>query len=838
MRIVSASRKRLFKITAILAGILMLFAAAILVVGLVYGDKAKEIIVNEINSHLLVPVEVGQVDFTIFRSFPDASVVFRNVAMKPSAELSAAPCLLHAGSVTLKFSLFSLISGDYKIKSLVINRASITLWVGPDGKDNFHIWKQSTKSGSSGVSFDMQHVNIRNTEIYYRNLVKKTDLALLFPDFRLKGKMAETRHNLQASGEIAINRLIINDADYTPASKLGIDSEIAVDEKLKRCEIGFTQIHFAGIKTEISGYFGFGNDENPLQLSLKTSKADISGVMDALPSVLVSNYTAYEPGGRLTMTAGISGNWGKTSVPAIKAEFNIDKGSFAHQESGARIKNIGITGVFISGNGKIAESLNLSEFSGETKNGRFSGRIKVTDFANPMLDLLLKADLDLEEISGFIGNGEAGNMSGQFVADINYKGAYTAGEKMAVSANGLVRLANAGYEKSKSNIAVKGINGQFELKNGRVYVDGLQAVIGSSDLKLRGYFDNLPGYLFYKDQPLFFDVKFTSDKFILEDIMALSGSDSDSAGQQSVFPKGLSFKADFNIGKFSYKKFTASLATGSLSLDDNVLRANNLVFNALDGKVTATGLINGRYDDHAQIVCNAKLNNVDISRLFYEFEDFGQSSLQSKHIRGRGDATVQYASTLNKRYETDANSVTAVADVEIRNGELSDFEPLQELSRFLDADELRNVKFSTIRNRIEIAQKTVIIPEMEVQSSVLKLKGYGSHTFGNEIDYHFSVLTSELRKNKQRKAPPPPTAIEDDGLGQTRLFLYMTGTVDHPIINYDRRAVIKKIADDFKQEKRELRDVIRQEFSRNKPKPEEKEAKSSVKFEIEWDEDK
>jgi hypothetical protein len=109
----------------------------------------------------------------------------------------------------------------------------------------------------------------------------------------------------------------------------------------------------------------------------------------------------------------------------------------------------------------------------------------------------------------------------------------------------------------------------------------------------------------------------------------LSGSDSDSAGQQSVFPKGLSFKADFNIGKFSYKKFTASLATGSLSLDDNVLRANNLAFNALDGKVTATGLINGRYDDHAQIVCNAKLNNVDISRLFYEFEDFGQSSLQT-----------------------------------------------------------------------------------------------------------------------------------------------------------------------------------------------------------------
>jgi uncharacterized protein involved in outer membrane biogenesis len=833
----SPSKKRLVRLSVIIAGLLLLIIGFLVVVTFAYGDKAKKLVVNEINSRLLVPVEVGQVDFTLFRSFPDASVVFKNVAMKPSPELKEAPGLLHAKTVSLRIGLFSLISGNYKVRSLVIDGASVTLWVGADGRDNFHVWKQTTNATASAVNFDMQQIILRKTEIFYRNLARETDLALSFPEFLLKGKTAGQRYDVQVSGDIEIKRLILGEFNYTPASMLGIQGVIQVNEALKRCEITDANLQFAGITAGIRGTFGYGGDENAINLSLNTSDADISEVLGALPATLSKPYNDYQPGGKLTLQTDIAGTWGKTSSPFIKADFELEKGSFTHLETGSKIRNINLRGSFVSTQGKKAEVLNLTAFSGETRNGKFKGRVQITNFKKPLLDLNLSADLDLAELEGIIHAGAAVDLVGKMVADINYRGAYEDGSRMAVAANGLVRMSGVGFTPKESKVKVRDINGQFELKNRRIYVDELRGVIGETDLKLNGYFDNLPGYLLFKDQPLRFEARFSSVKFRLEDFTSLSGTTSDTTVRPSLFPKNLSFSTTFSIGDFSYGKFTASGATGQLSLEDNVLRAGGLAFNALDGKVTATGLLNGRYGDHAQVVCNASLTNVDIPRMFNEFNNFGQTSLQSRHIRGRGDATVQFASALNHRFEIDVASAAAMADVEIRNGELLKFEPLQELSRFLDEDELNNVKFSTMRNRIEIARKTVVIPEMEIQSSALNLKGYGSHTFGNDIDYHFNVLTSDLRKNKRRKMPPP-TAVEDDGLGRSRLFLHMTGTVDKPVVNYDHRAVAKKIAGDFKEEKQELRDIIKKEFSKNKPVTEDKKTKPAVQFEIEWDEDK
>ncbi|NTW24567.1 MAG: hypothetical protein HGA37_07705, partial [Lentimicrobium sp.] len=434
MKIISPQKKRLLRFTGVTAGVIILLAGMLFVVGLIYGDKAKELIVNEINSNLLVPVEVGQVEFTIFKSFPDASVVFRNVMMKSPPNLKEAPGLIHAKAISLRFGIFSLITGNYKIRSLVIDEASVTIWVGLNGKDNYHIWKQNGSTGESDVNFDMQRILLRNTSIYYRNLYKKTDLALGFPDFIMKLKLKGNRYNVQVAGNVAIKRLLLGDYNYTPASLLGIKGEIIVNEALKHCEITDAKIMFAGILAGVRGSFGYGRDINPVQISLKTSGADISDILSALPATLSDPYKDYEPGGKLTLDARISGNWGKSSSPDIKADFGLDKGTFTHQESGSKIKSIRLNGKFSSKNQWKPEVLELTDFKGETKSGKFSGRLHLTNFSAPVLDLKLSADLNLYELEGFIPDKSISELDGKLIADINYQGAILAREQMAVSA--------------------------------------------------------------------------------------------------------------------------------------------------------------------------------------------------------------------------------------------------------------------------------------------------------------------------------------------------------------------------------------------------------------------
>jgi hypothetical protein len=131
--------------------------------------------------------------------------------------------------------------------------------------------------------------------------------------------------------------------------------------------------------------------------------------------------------------------------------------------------------------------------------------------------------------------------------------------------------------------------------------------------------------------------------------------------------------------------------------------------------------------------------------------------------------------------------------------------------------ELDHVKFSTLKNKIKIENEVVFIPQMDIESSSMNLSLYGEHTFDNEIDYHIQLLLSELISRKEIiEEDLGNNFVEDDGLGRTRLYLTMTGSAEDPVIKLDSREVRNKISADLKQEKRELRDLFREEFGLEK----------------------
>jgi hypothetical protein len=129
----------------------------------------------------------------------------------------------------------------------------------------------------------------------------------------------------------------------------------------------------------------------------------------------------------------------------------------------------------------------------------------------------------------------------------------------------------------------------------------------------------------------------------------------------------------------------------------------------------------------------------------------------------------------------------------------------------------------------------------------------GTHTFGNEIDYHFSLALADLLAAKFRKRNVSQSKqsefgpIEEDGRGRTMVYVSMTGTVDDPVFSYDKKAVREKISEELKNQKTELKEAFRKEF-RNlgdtlKKAEKENEKKMRKKqedgqFIFEWDDDK
>jgi hypothetical protein len=300
----------------------------------------------------------------------------------------------------------------------------------------------------------------------------------------------------------------------------------------------------------------------------------------------------------------------------------------------------------------------------------------------------------------------------------------------------------------------------------------------------------------------------------------------------------LKFVVDANIGKLTFRKFSAERITGVIALESKVLLTRELDFQTAGGNVRLKGAIDNRKADSLQISYDALVNQLIINQLFAEMGNFGQSVLVDKNLRGKVSAEVQFRSMWSNRLELNEKSVYAKSDITIENGELINFEPMLALSRFLKGVDLNTNKFSTLTNSIEIKDRKIIIPLMEIKSNALDLTASGEHSFDNMVDYRLRLYLSQILGKKAREKNTEFGTIQDDGLGRPMIFLTMKGHGSDPKFTWDRQAVEKKITDEIKKETKSLKSILKEEFgSKETDIPVKEPVKKREELQIDYDDE-
>lgn len=110
---------------------------------------------------------------------------------------------------------------------------------------------------------------------------------------------------------------------------------------------------------------------------------------------------------------------------------------------------------------------------------------------------------------------------------------------------------------------------------------------------------------------------------------------------------------------------------------------------------------------------------------------------------------MNYAAIWGIDLNVNENKIYAAATISITNGQLKNFSPLESLSRFIKLDDLKDIQFKSLKNTIEIKNRIITMPKMEINSSAINISMSGSHDFDNNVDYHFIVDLDEIRAKKQ-----------------------------------------------------------------------------------------
>jgi hypothetical protein len=162
----------------------------------------------------------------------------------------------------------------------------------------------------------------------------------------------------------------------------------------------------------------------------------------------------------------------------------------------------------------------------------------------------------------------------------------------------------------------------------------------------------------------------------------------------------------------------------------------------------------------------------------------------------------------------DLNKLYVLSKIQITNGELNGYEPLKALSKFIDVNDLEKLKFAEIKNSIEIKNKTIFIPQFDVKNNALNITLSGTHTFDNFVDYKLKLKLSELLKNK-RKAVSANNEFNEEEVTADKgvnLYLSMKGPISNIKISYDKIGTKQKITQELKQEKQNIKEILKKEL--------------------------
>lgn len=269
----------------------------------------------------------------------------------------------------------------------------------------------------------------------------------------------------------------------------------------------------------------------------------------------------------------------------------------------------------------------------------------------------------------------------------------------------------------------------------------------------------------------------------------------------SVTVKPEDHEAVFNIYDLPFTDMTFDVDVKHLNyhrylLDDFYLKArtqknhyiyiDTLSLAAAGGKINLHGYFNGSDRNKIYFSPTMQLHKVDLDKLLFKFENFGQDHLVSENLHGK------LSGTLTGKVHVHADMVPILddsdihMDVEVTGGRLEHYAALDAVSDYFKDKNLSKVLFDTLHNQFDLSKGILSIPSMTINSTLGFIEISGKQDLNMNMEYYLRIpwkLVTEVGAKKLFGSSEKPEGEDEiqykDESKRTRFVnLKITGTPD------------------------------------------------------------
>ncbi len=844
--------KKLFRFFFRLIVILVLFTGILFLLSKLLEQKTVNKAITALNNDLDVPVYVESISFSLINKFPYATLLLKNVTVLPAKDFNRrhfnenyVDTLVFIKELYLSMNMLSLLNNELELTKAYVHNGQINILVDKNGKENYKILKTKQVKHLpdtlvNNMAFMLNQIQLKNVELRFINRYKKTGISIYAPAYTLNGSFYKKQYKASSKGKLLLNYFEQGKIKIHPAKPAKLNLQLSVDNN--NIEIIESSLQNSGVKLSATGIISLGS---PVKVDLKI--AGTTNNINELLSIFSSNKKyKFITQGQLGVSAVVKGTISSKKSPIVAANFKLENGSISEKKHHLYLDKIAISGSYSNGNKqKMSTSkIDIDKFLISTDSSSLSGSISIYNFNKPVVTINSKVLIHINDIAGWLPDKSKLLIDGQIGGEFYCKGFFDTKAPYSFSIlrnwtkNGNFVIKNGVIKASKPKLNIEGLTVQLAVSENMLSLKRLKGTIQNS--KIEGGFIIDDYFTPLVDSTANIDIvaDISANQIYYKDFSHFFESSSTDAKNQ----RGINFKGSLKTDKFVYKKLIANNAHGNISYKNKKLQITDLEFNAMGGTVQSQLNYFRRHGNKYTLQTNTITDKVNIKLLFSNFNNFGQTHITDKNIGGQLTSNFDFEVTYNNG-KFEPATIELLGHLRIDNGELINFGSIKEVAKYSDIEELKHIKFSLLENDILITGSTVNIPKMDIISNAFDISLYGWQKFDGDYEYHMRVNLADFMGGKSKRLAKQQSEfgyIVDDGHGKKTLYLVATSKNDKTKVSLDSEVIKKNIKKGFKEEKKEFKKALHDEFGwfkkdttlNKKEKP-----KKNQEFIIEWDEE-
>lgn len=785
----------------------------------IFAKPIKNKVAQSISSQLATPVNISDIQLTVFKNFPNISVSFTNIRATESSKITGQP-LMVLQSFTLSLNPINLLRGKYLFENISLSDGIIIAAKKGD-VNNYSILKPDTsKNQNKQVKLSFKKITLQNIQVQYIDVAAGDTVSLLVNNTQVSGSFSQKEFLVNTTGSIVPLALRLGGQKIGLTKPVSFQTSFTVNRPDTSVSFEQTKLQIENFNFIVNGKIISRQVGTQCKLQLLGDNLNLQQLLSLIPKKYLSDIEGFESNGTLECKVDINGEWTKTSMPAVHASFKISDGLLGKKGIDVQLRNITLAGklLYEKRGGLTLSSLEISRVSTVVNGEKIDGTFSLADFSNPYIKASLQGNLNLAQWAKLLTLKGVDTLEGIAIVNLDIEGKVADFKKktkdLPARFEGNIETRNLKMAFSGSPYVYSNISGKVYASNNLLKIDTLHGNINGNTLGLKGYARHLLDYLFSTGKQLEVEGSFYSPHIDIPSLTATNTPKNSTAADTTgiVIPGNTSFKLKTKIDRLTFNKFLARKLIGTIAMGGGVLTLNNLDFEAMNGSFALTGNVFDKGNGQFVISAQMDVEKADMNQLFDQCANFGQKQITSDNLQGTLNAHLQLVAPMDKYLSIDIKKLFVQAQLAISGGRLYNYQPLQKLSRFINVNELQDINFELLENTIEIKDQKVIIPQMEIKNSALNLTAEGFHRFDNYMEYKFRVKLNEVLSKKFNRKKAQTENYEEDKEG-INIFILMKGTPDNLKIQYDRKSAIKKLQKNIKEEKNTLLNLLREEFN-------------------------